>query len=571
MESLDTRPPLHLPAHAQADVAAWLRDAGEAFERGDHSLAIRLAMHAETLAHEIDDRDGLIDALRLLASLHSREGKPEQAIVVGQEALGWMQGDGDPAQRAEVLVDIAASYLELGLNHDALSHLSEAVSAARRAGDSRLLCQAYNRIGLANGQLGRYEEGERFLNDALVLAREQNNAEEVYHALNNLGVLVSTHFDALGERGETALAAQAIARARSFTQEALDVARASGNTYRITVCLSNLGRYRGINGETAAAFDLLDEAYALAIKHGYRALALLCDSNRAEILVHAGRHHQAIPILLVSLERAQDNYSNSLVCDLHRQLYRSYKARGSMPEALAHHEKFHVLVKEQLEQRSNAQSRLLLNRLELDQARFGAERARSEADLLRLRAEQFAIEKASLEAEARELGRRALSDPLTGLGNRRKVDHTLPMLLSHAQHRGESLALAVLDVDHFKGVNDRFGHPVGDAVLKALADILRGALSGADLVARTGGEEFMFALANLPREQALAACERLRRTVETYAWDDIAPGLVLTVSIGLCTDVDRRTADDLVNIADLALYRAKNAGRNRVAAADEPA
>ena len=544
---------------------ALLREASDAFERGEHAQAIDKAMRVETLAHEIDDRPLLVEALRLLVALYSREGQPEQAIVVAQEALQWIRDSEDHAGRSDLLCNMAACFLELGLDQDALSHVSEGVEAARKTGDARLLCQAYNRIGLANGQLGQYEEAGRFLADALVIARATQSPEELYCTLNNLGVVAADSFDACRDRGDDELAANAIASARKFAQEALQVAQGSGNAYREAHCLSNLGRYLGVSGEVGPSFDLLDRAYALAIRHGYRPLALACDGIRAEVLVQAGRHHQAIPVLLIALARAQAMSSSLLIRDLHLQLYKAYKARGSMTEALEHHEKFHALVKVQLEQRSHTQSRLLLNRMELDQVRFGAERARMEADLQRVRAERMAMENAQLEAEAIELGRNLLADPLTGLGNRRQIDLGLPPLLVHASRSGMALSIAVLDIDHFKKVNDRFGHPVGDTVLKELADILRRTLRADDMIARMGGEEFLIALIDTPGQYARDTCERLRVAVERHTWNEVAVGLRVTVSIGLCIQVAGLDVPEILARVDSALYKAKNGGRNQIA------
>ena len=550
---------------ATTDVGALVREATEAFERGEHGKAINIATRAETLAHELDDRASLILALRLLVALYSREGQPELAIVVGQEALQWLRDSDDDACRADLLCNIAACFLELGLNEEALSHVSEGMAAARKADDPRLLCQAYNRIGMANGQLGQFDEAKRFFNDALVIARELQNAEELYRTLNNYGVVAALSFDAARERGDTACATNSIARARGFAEQALQVARGSGNSYREATCLSNLGRYLGVSGEIGPAFELLDQAYLMATRHGHRALAITCDSQRAEILVQAGRHHQAIPILLVTLERAKSMFSSRIVLDMRFQLYKAYKARGSMAEALEQHEQYHALVKAQLEHRSDTQSRLLLNRLELDQARFGAERAQIEANVQRVRAERMEAHKERLEQEAIELGRNLLADALTGLGNRRQIDRGLPPLLQHAASSGITLSIAVLDIDHFKKVNDRFGHPVGDAVLKALAHILRHTMRSGDMMARMGGEEFLIALVDTPSQYARDTCERLRVAVERYAWDDLAVGLQVTVSIGLCTQVTSVDAGEILTRADAALYKAKRAGRNQVA------
>lgn len=548
-------------------LAELLRQAEQAAERDEHARGIELALRAEALAREANDSAGLALALRLLVTLNSREGLAEQAIAAGQAVLPTLRETGDDAARADVLCNMAMAFLDLGLNQEALDHISESVEAARACGDARLLCLAYNRVGLTKAHLGRFEEGERFLADSLAMARELQNEEEIYRALTNLGVVASDAFDAFESRGDTVAAQDAIERARRHGEEALIVARRSGNAYREALTLSNLGRYLGVSGRERAAFTLLDHARALALENGHRALVLACDGNRAELLVREQRHDEAIPLLIEALAGAQELYANSMVQDMHLQLYLAHKARGDLAEALTHHEAYHALTKEQLEQRNDAQSRLMMNRLELDQALFGAERSRMQAELQRVRAEQMAAEAERLQAQARELGRYVLADPLTGLGNRRQVERELPRLLSHSARSGEPLAVAVLDLDHFKQVNDRFGHAVGDAVLMATADLFRARVRGGDLIARMGGEEFLIVFAHASLEWAREACERLRLTIEGHDWAQIAPGLQVTISIGLCLASAQRDGAQLLEQADLALYQAKNEGRNRVVVA----
>lgn len=544
-----------------------LRQAELASERDEHARGIELALRAEALAREAHDNVSLAQALRLLVTLNGLDGLAEQAIAAGQAVLPLLRETADDAARADVLCNMAVAFLDLGLNQDALDHISESVEAARACGDARLLCLAYNRVGLTKGHLGRYEEAERFLAESLAMAHELQNEEEIYRALTNLGVVASDAFDAFESHGDAAAALEAIERACRHGEEALIVARRSGNAYREALTLSNLGRYLGVSGRERAAFTLLDHARALALENGHRALVLACDGNRAELLVREGRHDEAVPLLTEALATAQELYANSLVQDMHLQLYLAHKARGDLAEALAHHEAYHALTKEQLEQRTDAQSRLMMNRLELDQALFGAERSRMQAELQRVRAEQMAAEAERLQAQARELRRYVLADPLTGLGNRRQVERELPRLLSHSVRTGEPLAVAGLDLDHFKQVNDRFGHAVGDAVLMATADLFRARVRGGDLIARMGGEEFLIVFAQASLEWAKEACERLRLAIEGHDWEQVAPGLKVTISIGLCLAEPRLDVAQLLEQADQALYRAKDEGRNRVAVA----
>lgn len=161
----------------------------------------------------------------------------------------------------------------------------------------------------------------------------------------------------------------------------------------------------------------------------------------------------------------------------------------------------------------------------------------------------------------------AVIDPLTGLYNQRYLMRHLHDLLDEPQTHG--LALLMIDVDHFKVVNDDHGHAVGDRALRLVADTLRTNTRVFDSVARYGGEEFVVAMPSAGRTDALAVAERLRSSVESLTLE-VGPGQrrTLTVSVGIaCTDDTPITPEGLLRAADVALYEAKRAGRNRVSLA----
>lgn len=169
------------------------------------------------------------------------------------------------------------------------------------------------------------------------------------------------------------------------------------------------------------------------------------------------------------------------------------------------------------------------------------------------------------------LQRLATTDALTGVPNRRHVVDRATGEIGRARRYGTALVLAMLDIDHFKRVNDRHGHAAGDRVLKAFAGVAAGALRQSDLFGRLGGEEFLCVLPDTGRAGARAMAERLRADVEncTAALDDDGAVVRFTVSIGLAAfDDPTLDFDALLNHADKALYRAKADGRNRVAEFD---
>ena len=169
-----------------------------------------------------------------------------------------------------------------------------------------------------------------------------------------------------------------------------------------------------------------------------------------------------------------------------------------------------------------------------------------------------------------ELERLATHDPLTGLFNRRQFERQIKDEMARAQRYHHPLSLLWLDVDHFKGINDRYGHLAGDMVLRELSKLLQSSVRAVDYVARYGGEELTVILPEVDESEALEMAERLRRLVESYRIPISADKqLGVTVSIGVATaPVHGREITILTKRADEAMYQAKRSGRNRVVAAE---
>ncbi|TWC56990.1 diguanylate cyclase (GGDEF)-like protein [Pseudomonas sp. SJZ080] len=161
----------------------------------------------------------------------------------------------------------------------------------------------------------------------------------------------------------------------------------------------------------------------------------------------------------------------------------------------------------------------------------------------------------------------ALRDPLTNTGNRIAMDQTLQREIDMSRRHLQPLSLLMLDIDHFKLINDTHGHSAGDDVLKAVAASIKGQLRNVDMVFRFGGEEFLIVLSNTGREAAAMVGERLRFAAQ--ANDFLADGklIELTVSIGCSTLLPGESSESLLRRADSALYVAKREGRNRLAMA----
>ncbi len=193
-----------------------------------------------------------------------------------------------------------------------------------------------------------------------------------------------------------------------------------------------------------------------------------------------------------------------------------------------------------------------------------------ELQLLRIYCNQaaVAIENAIVYERVENL---AATDGLTGLFNRRYLEGALERELARAERSCSSLALLLLDIDHFKSFNDTYGHAMGDLVLKNVATTLQRGLRQADVLARFGGEEFVVLLPQVGERGALESAERIRAALESSGIHPGGSGKRVTVSIGLAMfPDDADSSESLLSAADEALYRAKDAGRNRVVRANVP-
>ncbi len=193
--------------------------------------------------------------------------------------------------------------------------------------------------------------------------------------------------------------------------------------------------------------------------------------------------------------------------------------------------------------------------------------ARSTTEKVQAELAASRTEMAQLRSNLGDLQTEALTDPLTGLHNRRGFERTLAELYGEGSNRLPSAALLLADIDHFKRVNDTYGHLVGDQVIRATAQVLKGAVKGRDVVARFGGEEFMVLLPDTPGQGALALAEQIRSAfgklrIRRSGSDEVIAQV--TISIGVATPLAGESVEQAIDRADKALYQAKNEGRNCV-------
>jgi diguanylate cyclase (GGDEF)-like protein len=189
--------------------------------------------------------------------------------------------------------------------------------------------------------------------------------------------------------------------------------------------------------------------------------------------------------------------------------------------------------------------------------RLETAQAQAQAIVLQAQAADLQRSNEQLNRRSEDLRQQALEDSLTGLPNRRRLDQLLSTDL-------RSYSIVMVDVDHFKTVNDDHSHLVGDAVLRELSTLLSASCRDGDTALRFGGEEFALLMVGTSAEGVLAAAERARLSVQSHHWAALSPGLTVTASFGVALGSETASGTELLALADQRLLRAKKDGRNRV-------
>lgn len=486
-----------------------------------------------------------------------RHGQLATATRHAAAALSLSRDKPCPAARAEGLVAWARIDWSVGNLDAALAGLEQALVDAERVADDRLLLHARNLLGLVHAELGDLDASLRWHQAALDTARRTQVPDLELVACTNL----AGRWFALGERcadeGQVQQAQlhwqQAVALAVRTEAQAMAAGLSHGLPHLLTTQGATLVRL----GRLHDALAIFARARHIADREGDPSSLLHAARPVATAHLGLGQADAARSALQQGLRLAEARGHRARQAELHHAACALEESQGCFAQALAHHKQFHALREACAVDRARDKSMALAVRLETEAALAAADAAREQA-------RQLADDNQRLAARADELSQAALTDPLTGLANRRRVDQALPRLAARARGDARPLHVALIDVDRFKQVNDRCSHAVGDAVLRTLGAILQRHCREGDLAGRLGGEEFLVTFLGADPAAATSACERLRLAVRQQDWAALHPGLAVTVSIGLA---DLTAAADLASglaQADRRLYRAKDEGRDRV-------
>ncbi|MEO5687443.1 MAG: tetratricopeptide repeat-containing diguanylate cyclase [Burkholderiaceae bacterium] len=464
----------------------------------------------------------------LLVHFQYRSGALAGLVNTGLDLLPLLRAAGPSAELFDILRTVSLAGCEVGRFDVALPCAQEAQAQASQLGDRGRLALAVNAVACCFERMGDPWQAERLMRDALDIARQHGEEHPIFVTLNNLSAALIGMYHQLRDAAPAEEARDTLRRALPIAREATALSAGPDKVFYRVFTEGNLGEVLLHLGRFAEARPLLETSLAQARQIGADAQAARIGCSLGELELFEGRAEVAWQRLEAVRLAAIGTDLRTIQLRLHHALWRAARAMQRSSAALHHLETYLQLERHRSVSQLRAQSELLVTRAEVEQVRMEARR-----------------------------------DPLTRLGNRREVDDRWPVLLANCQASGMPLAVAMLDLDLFKQINDRFGHAIGDDVLVAIARLLRENTRAADIVARVGGEEFLLVLPDSDSNRALEICERLRQRVAAHAWGELADGLAVTLSIGL-TGTPPYDADLLAARADAALYNAKAEGRNRV-------
>jgi diguanylate cyclase (GGDEF)-like protein len=494
-------------------------------------------------------------ALTLQGAVSLHGGDLSGAFALAAEA-DRLAGD-DTWARAELASLNTHLHFFSGAYTDSLRWAHEAIDLADDVGERGLRLHARRMACLAFGNLGVDDLAERF-EEVLALAREARSPWEEAVAHNDLAHMRMVEGAADAADGHIADG----------------LALAGG--------LEHAGFLRGVLHATRSELRLSggrpDDALAEARQAVAHVLAAAADANPYLLGMAVLTEVQAL-LALGRVEDARDA-GESAIERLGERLPQARSmiltaVAGALREAGRAEEAYDTLARAaSFEREALAEfPRLLLG---LERARLEAAASRHEADALEAKNRELKAVVSQLAALRTELADRATQleglqdqlreqadrDWLTGLRNRRYLARAEEGM-AQAQREGP-VSLAVVDVDRFKSINDRFGHQAGDQVLVRIAALLESHVRAHDVVVRTGGEEFAVFMPGARDEEAAACGERLRAMIAGAPWDEIAAELAVTASIGVASSSECSDLRELEQLADERLYAAKRAGRDRV-------
>jgi diguanylate cyclase len=479
---------------------------------------------AQAIAEESPDPSVRMAALLRVAWHHLQLGEAMDGLAAAVAARKLAEQLGNPDRIAAAQSLSAWLLLEIGLTDDAFAEAEAAVALAGTSGGPMTLAHALNAKGTALLYAQHTRLAEQHFRWAVKVAAEAGDHSALSLFLSNLAYAFADLSDASTREAAASHSDLAI----DIATEAISIARRSGDGWMLRLALVNAAEYLGISRQPELARQLMDQWAEAPGEPGLREVIHFLYTD-GELRLREGDIAGARAACEQALGLAEASNHADHIMNCLRRLAEIAEQDGRTADALQLFRRYHETYR------------------------------RSEGDQARLRAEaaEIRFESQHHRAVAERLADEVLRDPLTGIGNRRAFEQALAGL------GDDAFAIAILDIDHFKAINDKHGHAIGDAVLRHVAAELGQVAGNGVSAARIGGEEFVLLFAGAAAADAAELCDHIREAIARAPWPERAAGLAVTASIGLATAEPGEPPMSVLDRADSHLYDAKEAGRNR--------
>ncbi len=567
----------------------------QSLARGEYEQTSQLAEQLRTLAESSHDVRYLARAQGYLGVIARRRGDLNAAVTHHKKAIEIRRNLNDDSGIANSLTNLGVTYRDLGQYTESLLAHLDAIELRRKLGPYERLDVNYRNIGLLYSDVEDFRTAKLFFELAETAARQFANPEDLAPVLGSYATL-------LNDVGEHELALQKTAEAFKIDQEKKAIYGMSMEHIEFARALIGLNREQ-------EAIDHINQAYDLGVKIEQPDVAGRALFLRGLYSERKNNLDDALKDLTAATTLLETHQLRPWVLRGYEALSRVQQARGNLKSAMAEMRRYIALREEihginasrrlgalesqrqrERDQEENERQKLVRT-LDTNAARNrrivmamgvtllaslgfalliaikrNRELNRNHQETLRQQAELAAVNR-KLREQSNELKKASVTDALTGVFNRRYIMEHIAKSLQEARKRSSDLSLMAIDLDYFKSVNDRFGHQIGDEILIEATRIMKSTVREFDIVARTGGEEFIIVFPDTTPFTAKALAERIRFNIasELARFKNLATEISASIGVVSLSQLDSNVhLDQFVRFADLAMYEAKNSTRNAV-------
>ena len=492
----------------------------------DRQGALQLALQAQSLLSDCAQAQPMdeFECLKTQTYCFDRVSKSAQALPIGLRANQLAEQIGDNFLISTIQGLLGRIYWHIDDYATSIDYYLNALKLVQTENNPELEISLINGLGLVQYGLENYQESLGYFRSCLDKA--DKDSTNLADANNNIAYVLHM----LGRDQE----------ALEYGMAALSLHNQLGNAGGKEETLHSLGAIHLALGNYDQAMALLQQGIELSRQNNNQLLEITYILEISRVDQSTGKLDQAEKELLLALQTAEKINSLTNISLIHERLAEVYKEKLDFKSALDHFQIFHTTYKKIFNDKSDQRVKNLeiLHQVEI---------TRKQGDLYRELTE---------------------TDFLTSLANRRRFLEIAEIEFDRVKIDKRQLAIIMLDVDHFKNVNDQYGHKAGDDVLSAVASSIKKTLRPGDAAGRYGGEEFIVLVLGISSDQCFKIAERIREAVAQQAIQIDQTIVRVTISLGVaCLNPDRGLSlEGLINCADQAMYLAKQQGRNRVVA-----